>query len=933
MNLASRASIVLAAAVGLVATAVAPAMASTPPTAPIGVAVTAASAGSFTVSWSAPASDGGDTITSYNVSGSSTVSGTAQGTCSAGGSDTQCTVTGLDNGVPYTFAVTASNTNGAGPSATTAAATAQGKSMPPTNLAATAQNSSALATWSAPISNGGSTISSYTVTTTPSSTGCTVAGNAGALQCVLPDLTNGTAYQVSVTATNQYGTSDSPTAVSVTPFTVPDVPAISNVTHGDATAQVSWSAPGFDGGSAITGYQVTTSPVSQGCTTNAATTSCSLAGLQNGTNYSVYVQAQNAAGLSAKSTAGSVIPSGVAGTPRNVMAAAGNTTATVSWAAPLSDGGDAIVSYTVTASPGTATCTTSNLTCDLTSLANGTQYTVSVVATNINGDSSTPGTATVTPRTVPSAPTVMATPDNQSIVVSWTPNDDGGAAVTKWTVTTSPSSAGCVDVPANTHTCTVFGLTNGQSYTVNVHGWNEAGAGTNGSDSAIPLTVPNPPIQVSATPGAGSIHIEWAAPTNNGGNAISSYTITAAGADGSHQTYTTTNLNYDITSLTNGIPYTLTVVATNDAGSSDSSQAAVATPRTTPGMPSGLTATAGNAQVLVQWDAPTSNGGAPITGYTVTGTPGPVGCTTNGATSCLISGLTNGQTYSFQVKATNVAGDGASSTSEDATPVTVPTQPQQITAVSGSGGVLVSWQAPVTDGGSAITQYAVTGAPGGSCTTASTSCLITGLVAGKPYSFTVVATSNVGTGLPSSAASAMTWTIPSVPRNLSLTRPGINSKDHGLARLKVSWLPPASNGGSTITGYQVSGGGSTCTTAGTSCTLTGLTKTSQTKVSVVAVNAVGNSPAVTKSIRVRTVSFKITYVSPTKVKFSGVSAVAGQKVELLRIDNQHQKVVKTVRTKANRKWSVVQTVPWYHALWRARSLGYKTGLATDGWSW
>ena len=78
-----------------------------------------------------------------------------------------------------------------------------------------------------------------------------------------------------------------------------------------------------------------------------------------------------------------------------------------------------------------------------------------------------------------------------------------------------------------------------------------------------------------------------------------------------------------------------------------------------------MTATAGNAPATVSWTAP-SNGGSPITGYTVTPYVGPTRrprppSRHAPATSTTITGLTNGTAYTFTVTATNAIGSGPAS--------------------------------------------------------------------------------------------------------------------------------------------------------------------------------------------------------------------------------------------------------------------------------
>ena len=113
-------------------------------------------------------------------------------------------------------------------------------------------------------------------------------------------LTNGTTYRFRVQAINALGTSPYSTASNpVTPATVPDAPTMFSAIGAPGSASVSWAAPGFDGGSPITGYVVTpyidSTPQSP-TTFNSTATTQTVTGLTNGTAYTFTVAATNAAG-------------------------------------------------------------------------------------------------------------------------------------------------------------------------------------------------------------------------------------------------------------------------------------------------------------------------------------------------------------------------------------------------------------------------------------------------------------------------------------------------------------------------------------------------------------------------------------------------------------------------------------------------------------
>ena len=438
-------------------------------------------------------------------------------------------------------------------------------------------------------------------------------------------------------------------------------------------------------------------------------------------------------------------------TPQAPTAVAGqraDRAVTLSWTPPTDDGGATITGYTATAAPGGQTCTTSTTSCTVEGLTNGQPYTFIVVATNAVGDSPASGPSdSVTPRTTPNAPNaVTGAPGDKQVTVSWTPpTDDGGATITGYTATAAPGGQTCT---TSTTSCTVEGLTNGQPYTFIVVATNAVGDSPASlpSDPVTPRTTPNAPNAVTGAPGDKQVTVSWTPPTDNGGSSVTQYQVTAAPGG---QTCTTSTTSCTVEGLTNGQPYTFTVVATNAVGDSPASGPAdPVTPRSTAGAPSAVSGTPGDKQVKVSWTAPGDNGGSSVTQYQVTASTNGATCTTGG-TSCTVEGLANGQPYTFTVVATNDAGDSpASDPSDPVTPRTVPSAPIGVTAgPRGPGEATVGWLAPSSDGGATITGYTATASPGGAtCTTSGTSCTISGLNPGGTYTFYVVATNIAGDG-------------------------------------------------------------------------------------------------------------------------------------------------------------------------------------------
>jgi len=243
----------------------------------------------------------------------------------------------------------------------------------------------------------------------------------------------------------------------------------------------------------------------------------------------------------------------------------------------------------------------------------------------------------------------------------------------------------------------------------------------------------------------------------SGGMPITSYVVTASPGGLS---VTGVGSPLTVTGLSNGTPYSFRVRAINALGqglaSAPSTPATPQAPIAPPGAPINVFAVAGDAQATISFAAPASNGGAPITSYSVTTNPG--GASAIATTSPInVFGLVNGQSYNFTVQATNNAGTGpasiASNTVTPQSPISPPDTPGPVGGTPmGAGQIQVDFGLSPSDGGSPITFYTVTASPGGtSASGPTTPILLTGLPPGT-YTVVVTATNAAGTSAPSSAS-------------------------------------------------------------------------------------------------------------------------------------------------------------------------------------
>ena len=598
------------------------------------------------LSWSAPTQNGGSPITDYVIEVSDdgastwTVFGDAEST------ERTATVTGLTNGTSYAFRVAAANVLGSGAPSTHVVSVPWEVLSPsaPRDVAITSvQLTSIGLSWSVPTTDGGGAITDYVVeySATSGSTWTEFSDAVSTLRSVtVTGLTSGTRYLFRVRAVNSAGrgtASASPAAVA------PGVPGppccIDDTEIGPRYVAIRWGAPEYDGGAVITNYVIqystddgvtwTTWPEPHGNGTLRTIT-----GLADGIAHKFRVSARNAHGTSDPSPVSDpytpwtpVAP----GAPVNVVASARPAQVDLDWDAPESDGGEPITDYVIeystdsgsswtTYADGVSTSTLASL----RGLTAGVTHVFRVKAINARGT----GRA--------------STPSNSIVTQAPLVNDAFSGAVVIRDATGSTASS---TIAATRE----FGEPTHGGYNPSASIWYRWTAPNDGS-----LVVDT---RVSGFDTLLGVYT---------GSAVNALTTVATNDDAPGGTWSRV-----VVSAQSGVTYFIAIDGYNRrTGSTMLNWEFTRAPDpTAPSAPRNVRASAGDEQVTVYWQAPTSDGYRAITNYLVTSSPGGKTCATSGSLTCTVRGLTNGESYTFVVAATNVIGTSEPSLpSEPVTP-------------------------------------------------------------------------------------------------------------------------------------------------------------------------------------------------------------------------------------------------------------------------
>ena len=532
-------------------------------------------------------------------------------------------------------------------------------------------------------------------------------------------LANGTEYTVQVSATRT-GANDGPPSdeMTGTPFTTPPPPPPPvtdlaqvlgvSVTPGNAQLVVTWTA--VDN---ATGYTVQWKSGGQGyntgdrqaTVTSGSTTSHTITGLANGTEYTVQVSAT-------RTGANDGPPSDeMTGTPTAPTAAgiAVSTAAlTVTEQDSTGDGytvvldteptADVVVTVAghvgtdVTANPTALTFTMSNwetaqtVTVTADDDADTTDDSVALTHSAASADSGYSGIAiagvavTVNDNDTAQVMGVGVAPGNAQLVVTWTAVDNATGYTVQWTSGSQGYNSGdrqATVTSGSTTSHTITGLANGTEYTVQVIATRTGANDGPPSDemTGTPFTTPPPPpppvtdlaqvLGVGVVPGNAQLVVTWTAVDTATGYTVQ-WTSSGQGYNTGDRQATVTSgstTRYTIPSLANGTEYTVRVIATRTGANDGPPSAEVtASPVTTPGAPQHLSAVPGYEQVTLTWDAPSSDGGSAILRYEVAVDDSGTWIDAGLDLEETVTGLTNGQRYAFAVRAVNAAGTGPAAT-------------------------------------------------------------------------------------------------------------------------------------------------------------------------------------------------------------------------------------------------------------------------------
>jgi chitodextrinase len=713
----------------------------TPPSVPTGVAASAVTISSFTLSWTASTDNVG--VTAYEVFKGGVSQGTTAGT--------SLNLTGLAPNTAYSLRVRASDAAG--------------------NWSAqsTAHSVRTLADTTSPsvpdgLTSGALALTSFTLNWTPSTDDVAVTGyqvykngvSVGTTTVpakIISGLVPNTAHVMTVrardAAANWSAQSAGLTVTTVADVTAPSVPGSLTASAVNVTSfTLNWAASGDD--VKVTGYEVFKNGVSIGTSTTATK---NITALAPNAAYAMTVRARDAVGnwsdQSAPLTVTTLADVSAPAVPSNLTASTVSVTRfTLSWTASTDN--VKVTAYEVF-KDGISLGTSAAISRTLTGLTPSRTFAMTVRASDATGNwsalSAPLSVTTLADLTPPTAPLTLTSTavTVKSFTLSWTASTDD-VAVTGYEVYRGGVLQGTT---TTTRSLSVTGLLPATTYAMTVRARDAAGNWSPFSPAlsvtmAADVTVPSVPGGLVATGvGAGSFTLTWNPSTDNVG--VAGYEVFQGGVS----IGVTASPTILVTGLTPQTAYALRVRARDAAGNWSAQSAAksvtTTTDTTAPAVPAGLAASAVTAtSFTLSWAASTDNIG--VTAYEVFKNGASLGTTASPAMNIAGVNLT-ANSYAMTVRARDAAGNwSAQSTAlnvtnpSDMTPPSVPAglASSNVTAT----GLTLTWTASTDNVGVTLYEVFVNGVSRG--TTSATTFDITGLSPGSSYTITVRARDAAG---------------------------------------------------------------------------------------------------------------------------------------------------------------------------------------------
>ncbi|MDA8686255.1 fibronectin type III domain-containing protein, partial [Robiginitalea sp.] len=799
---------------------------------------------STVLSWSAVFDNGG--VTNYEVFQNGASIGDA-------GTATTFTVTGLTQATSYTFTVIAQDAAGNDSNLSNSeVVTTLDVSAPTAPLNLRASNTTDVSTvlaWNAATDNVG--VTHYEVF----QNGVSIANVGTNLTYTVIGLTNGNTYSFTVVAYDADGNDSNPSnEVSVTTLDTEAPTAASNLRALNTTATstvLQWNPASDNVG--VVNYEVFIDGISIADVGTAL--SYTATGLTNGSNYSFYVVATDAAGnASLASNTINVSTLDTEGPTAITDLSASNITvnsAVLSWSDAFDNVG--VVNYRVLRNGTFLANAGTNLTYTVTGLTNGTAYTFTVLAIDAAGNqslSSNVVNVTTIDTTPPARVSDLAASNitDTSVRLTWSSVADN-LGVTNYQVFRNGVLISNNGTSTNIN---VTGLTTATNYTFTVVARDAAGNTSTSSntvnittlDSQAPTSVSNLTVSnLSDT----SLILSWSTATDNVG--VINYAVIQ---DGITIANVGTNLSYAVSGLTNGTSYSFTVVASDLAGNLSIENDVLNVSTLDVDAPTAITdltaSNITNATVDLSWTASTDN--VAVTNYQIFRNGVSVG-NAGTATTYTVLGLTNGTSYTFTVVANDAAGNQSAVSNAVSITTLDSESPRVISNLTASNtsdtSTRLSWGASSDNVGVVNYEVFQDGTPIASVGTNLT-YTVNGLTNATTYSFYVIAQDAAGNDSP--VSNIIFVSTPDTDSPLAIT--DLAATNITGTTTDLTWSASSDNIG--VVNYEIFQDGVSIANTGvdTTFSVTGLSSGLSYVFTLIASDAAGNTSEISNSVTVTT---------------------------------------------------------------------------------